>query len=304
MTAPPPLAGAAGRPLAGRVAVVTGAGRGLGRQHALLLARLGARVVVNDAGVAIDGSGHDDAPARAVTGEIRSEGGEAVTNTDDVSRWEGGRNLVRAAVEAFGDLHVLVNNAGILRDRFLVNMTEEEWDDVARVHLKGHFVATRWAADYWRSRAKAGLPVSAAVVNTSSTSGLGPTPGQANYGAAKAGIAALTQVTALELARYGVRCNAVAPVARTRLTESTPALAALLAAPTDGEGFDPWHPAEVSPLVAWLAMESCVVTGEVFAVHGGTIRRYQPWLPATSVESDRPWTVESVEAAVTRMLTG
>lgn len=289
-------------PLAGRIAVVTGGGRGLGRQHALLLAKLGAHVVVNDSGGAIDGSGRDPGPASLVAEEIRSAGGEAVASTDDVSDWEGGRRVVHAALEAFGDLHVVVNNAGIVRDRFLVNMSEAEFDDVVRVHLKGHFVVTRWAAEHWRARAKSGQPVRAAVINTSSTSGLAANPGQANYGAAKAGIAAFTMVAAAELSRYGVRCNAVAPVARTRLTESTPGLVEMLAPPAGGAGLDVWDPAHVSPLIGWLATESCPVSGEVFLVHGGRIQRYHPWSPGESVETDQAWTITSVESAVTRLL--
>src|SRR3712207_8229086 len=219
--------------LDGRVAIITGAGRGIGREHALLFASEGAKVVVNDLGGANDGSGSDQTPAQQVVEEIKAMGGEAIANADNVADWEGGQRLVNAAVEAFGDLHVLVNNAGILRDRVLVNMTEEEWDAVIHVHLKGHFVPTRWAATYWRERFKAGKDVKASVINTSSTSGLLGNPGQANYGAAKAGIAAFNVITAMELDRYGVRCNAIAPAARTRLTEATPGLGDVVKAPED-----------------------------------------------------------------------
>ncbi|HZQ83877.1 MAG TPA: SDR family NAD(P)-dependent oxidoreductase, partial [Acidimicrobiales bacterium] len=210
--------------LDGRVAIITGAGRGIGREHALLFASEGAKVVVNDLGGAMDGSGDDRTAAEQVADEIKGLGGEAVANADNVADWEGGQRLINAAVEAFGDLHVLVNNAGILRDRVLVNMTEEEWDSVIHVHLKGHFVPSRWAAAYWREQSKAGKEVKAAVVNTSSTSGLIGNAGQANYGAAKAGIGAFTIITAQELIRYGVRVNGIAPAARTRLTEATPGL--------------------------------------------------------------------------------
>src|SRR6202045_1473470 len=189
--------------LEGRVAIITGAGRGLGREHALLFAAEGAKVVVNDLGGAMDGSGDDRTPAEQVVDEIRSMGGEAVANADNVADWEGGQRLINAAVENFGDLHVLVNNAGILRDRVLVNMSEAEWDSVIHVHLKGHFVPTRHAAAYWREQTKSGREVKAAVVNTSSTSGLLGNPGQSNYGAAKAGIAAFTTIIAEELSRYG-----------------------------------------------------------------------------------------------------
>ncbi len=219
--------------LDGRVAIITGAGRGIGREHALLFAAEGAKVVVNDLGGAVDGTGDDRSPAQQVVDEIQAMGGEAVANGDDVADWEGGQRLVNTAVETFGDLHVLVNNAGILRDRVLVNMTEEEWDAVIDVHLKGHFVPTRWAAAYWREQSKAGKEVKANIVNTSSTSGLLGNPGQTNYGAAKAGIAAFTVICAQELARYGVALNAIAPAARTRLTEATPGLGDIVKAPED-----------------------------------------------------------------------
>src|SRR5918998_2141465 len=193
----------------GRVAVVTGAGRGIGREHALSLAAHGARVVVNDLGGNVDGSGGDLSPAQQVVEEIKGMGGEAVANGDNVASWEGAQRLVNTAIETFGDLHAVVNNAGILRDRVLVNMTEEEWDSVIHVHLKGHFVPTRWAAAYWREQSKAGEEVRASIVNTSSTSGLLGNPGQTNYGAAKAGIAAFTVICAQGLSRYGVRVNAI-----------------------------------------------------------------------------------------------
>jgi len=282
------------------VAIVTGAGRGLGREHALFLAAEGARVVVNDSGAAIDGTGGDPCAAEEVVAEIRAAGGEAVASTDDVADWEGGRRLVDAAVSAFGDLHVLVNNAGILRDRFLVNMTEQEWDDVVRVHLKGHFVPLRWAARHWRERSKAGHAVAAAVVNTTSTAGLMGNPGQANYGAAKAGVTALTVIAAQELGRYGVRCNAVAPMARTRLTSSVPRIADLVEPPADGE-FDRWHPANASPLVAYLATEGCPVTGRVFFVHGGRVQALEPWDFGESLERPGRWTVEELEEHMPRL---
>ena len=218
--------------LEGRVAIITGAGRGIGREHALLFAAEGARLVVNDLGGAIDGSGDDRSPAEQVVDEIRAMGGEAVSNSDDVASWDGAQRLVGAAVDAFGELHVLVNNAGNLRDRMLVNMSEEDWDAVIHVHLKGHFLPTRFAAAHWRERVKSGETVTAAIVNTSSTSGLLGNPGQTNYGAAKAGIAAFTVIAAQELARYGVRVNAIAPAARTRMTEATPGLGDIVKAPT------------------------------------------------------------------------
>src|SRR5207253_2029802 len=252
--------------LDGRVAIITGSGRGIGREHALLFAQEGAKVVINDLGGAIDGSGDDRTAAEQVVDEIKAMGGEAVGNADNVADWEGGQRLINTAIEAFGDLHVLVNNAGILRDRVLVNMTEEEWDAVIHVHLKGHFVPTRWAAAYWREQTKAGKEVKASVINTSSTSGLLGNPGQTNYGAAKAGIGAFTVICAQELSRYGVRSNAIAPAARTRLTEATPGLGEMVKPPSDPGEFDMWDPANVSPLVGYLATESCPSNGKVFFV--------------------------------------
>jgi NAD(P)-dependent dehydrogenase (short-subunit alcohol dehydrogenase family) len=282
--------------LDGRIAVITGAGRGIGREHALLFAAEGARVVVNDLGGTVDGSGDDRSPAQQVVDEITAAGGEAVANADDITDWEGGKRLIDTAVEAFGDLHVLVNNAGILRDRMLVNMTEADWDSVVHVHLKGHFVPTRHAAAYWRERTKAGHAVKAAVVNTSSTSGLLGNPGQSNYGAAKAGIAAFTTIAAEELVRYGVRVNAIAPAARTRMTEQTPGLSDIVQAPADASAFDSWNPANVSPLVAYLATEDCPATGKVYFIQGGQIRMFQPWTMTDTLEKDDRWTVAELQA--------
>jgi len=277
--------------LEGRVAIITGAGRGIGREHALLFASEGAKVVVNDLGGAVDGSGDDRTPAQQVVDEIRAMGAEAMANDDDIADWEGGRRLVASTVEAFGDLHVLVNNAGILRDKMLVNMSAEEWDSVIHVHLKGHFVPTRHAAGYWREKVKDGREVRAAIVNTSSTSGLLGNPGQTNYGAAKAGIAALTVIAAQELARYGVRVNAIAPAARTRMTEQTPGLGDIVKAPTDPASFDVWNPANISPLVAYLSTESCPLTGKVLFVQGGQVRVFQPWTMTDTLEKHDRWTV-------------
>lgn len=288
--------------LDGRVAVITGAGRGIGREHALLFAAEGARVVVNDLGGAADGTGDDRTPAQQVVDEIAGMGGEAIANADNVADWEGGQRLVNAAVEAFGDLHVLVNNAGILRDRVLVNMTEEEWDAVVKVHLRGHFVPTRFAASYWREQTKAGKHVQASVINTSSTSGLLANPGQSNYGAAKSGIATFTEITAKELGRYGVRVNAIAPAARTRLTESTPGLTDMVAPPSDPAEFDIWDPANISPLVAWLATEACPATGRVFFVQGGKVALFQPWTMGAAIERDERWTVAGLEAEASKLL--
>jgi NAD(P)-dependent dehydrogenase (short-subunit alcohol dehydrogenase family) len=284
--------------LEGRVAVITGAGRGIGREHALLFASEGAKVVVNDLGGGPDGSGDDRTAAEQVVDEIRALGGEAVANADNVADWSGGQRLVNQAIEAFGRLDVLVNNAGILRDRVLVNMTEEEWDSVISVHLKGHFVPTRWAAAYWREQAKAGHEVKANVVHTSSTSGLLGNPGQTNYGAAKAGIGAFNVICAQELARYGVRSNCIAPAARTRLTESTPGLAEMVAAPAEANAFDVWDPANVSPLVAYLATEDCPFNGKTFFIQGGTVRLFEPWRLGDTIERDDRWDVASLADAM------
>ena len=225
--------------LDGRICIITGAGRGIGREHALLFAAEGAKVVVNDLGGSLDGSSVEGTPAEQVVAEITAMGGEAVANHDNIADWEGGQRLINTAIEAFGDLHVLVNNAGILRDRVLVNLSEEDWDAVINVHLKGHFVPTRHAAAYWREQAKAGKEVKASIINTSSTSGLIGNVGQSNYGAAKSGIASFTVIIAEELARYGVRANAIAPAARTRMTESTPGLSDVVKAPTDAAAREP-----------------------------------------------------------------
>ncbi|MCL4421739.1 MAG: SDR family oxidoreductase [Actinobacteria bacterium] len=288
--------------LDGRVAIITGAGRGLGREHALLFAAEGAQVVVNDLGGALDGTGDDISPAQQVVAEIRSQGGEAIANHDNVADWQGGQRLVSTALEAFGHLDVLVNNAGILRDRALVNMDEQEWDSVISVHLKGHFVPTRWAAAYWREQAKAGREVDAAVVNTTSTSGLLGNPGQANYGAAKAGIAALTVIAAKELARYGVRVNAIAPAARTRMTLENPGLREIVKAPEAPGAFDLWDPANISPLVAYLATPSCPATGKVFFVQGGEVRLFEPWAMAATIDKGSRWTVAELETEMKSLL--
>ncbi|MDQ3385179.1 MAG: SDR family oxidoreductase [Actinomycetota bacterium] len=281
--------------LDGRVAVITGAGRGIGREHALLFAAEGAAVVVNDRGGAPDdggaGAGDGGSAAERVVAEITAAGGRAVANDEDVAHWDGGRRLVEAAIEAFGDLHVLVNNAGILRDRSLCNMTEEEWDDVIRVHLKGHFVPTHFAGQWWREQHRAGVEVDRSVINTSSTSGLLGNPGQTNYGAAKAGIGAFTVIAAQELRPYGVRVNAIAPAARTRLTESTPGLGDLVQPPPEPNAFDLWDAANVSPLVAYLASASARETGATFFVQGGTVRLFEPWQLGAAIEREGRWTV-------------
>ncbi len=288
--------------LDGRVAIITGAGRGIGREHALLFASEGAKVVVNDLGGGLDGSASEASPAQAVVDEIRAFGGEAVANHDNIADWQGGARLVQAAIDTYGDLNVLVNNAGILRDRVLVNLSEDDWDSVINVHLKGHFVPTRHAATYWRERAKAGHLVKASVINTSSTSGLLGNVGQSNYGAAKAGIAAFTVIIAEELGRYGVRVNAIAPAARTRMTESTPGLADYVVKPADEAVFDVWDPANISPLVATLAMEDCTATGRVFFVQGGTVRLFQNWTMTETLERGDRWDVADLAAQLPTLL--
>jgi NAD(P)-dependent dehydrogenase (short-subunit alcohol dehydrogenase family) len=282
--------------LDGRVAIITGAGRGIGREHALLFAAEGAKVVVNDLGGANDGSGSDLTPAQQVVAEIRDLGGEAVVNGDNVADWEGAQRLINSAIEAFGDLDILVNNAGILRDRVLVNMTEEEWDAVIAVHLKGHFAPTRWAAAYWREQFKAGVTKPRNVIHTSSTSGLFSNPGQSNYGAAKSGIATFSQIAAKELARYNVKSNTIAPGARTRLTLATPGLGEIMN-PRDG-AFDQWDPANISPLVAYLATADCEFTGECFLVQGGAVTLIESWSRGEGVDRDSRWSVPELAEAL------
>jgi len=284
--------------LDGRVAIITGAGRGIGREHALLFAAEGAKVVVNDLGGANDGSGTDLTPAQEVVEEIRARGGEAIVSGDDVADWEGGQRLVNTAIETFGDLDILVNNAGILRDRVVVNMTEDEWDAVITVHLKGHFVPTRWAAAYWREQHKAGVNRPRNLVHTSSTSGLFSNPGQSNYGAAKSGIATFSQIVAKELVKYGVKSNCIAPGARTRLTLATPGLDQVIAPPHEEGAFDVWDPANISPLVAYLSSEACAFNGETFLVQGGTVTKLESWAYGPKVEQNARWTVDGLVAAL------
>ena len=272
--------------LDGRVAVVTGAGRGLGREHALLFASEGAAVVVNDLGGGPDGAGSDAGPAQEVAAEIRAAGGRAVANTDDVTDGAGAERLIAQAVEEFGALHVLVNNAGILRDRTIINMTDGEWDDVIRVHLRGHFMPLRAAARYWRGQSKDGAELRPSVINTTSTSGLYNNPGQSNYGAAKTGIATLTIIAQEELGRYGVRVNAIAPAARTRLTQGLTSAA--------GVGFDSADPANVSPFVAYLATADCPIGGRVFFVAGGGVHLFQPFAIVDAIHKDGRWTVDEL----------
>src|SRR5436190_7509825 len=276
--------------LEGKVAIVTGAGRGIGREHALALARAGARIIVNDLGASLAGEGTDEGPAHDVVREIEALGGEAAANGENVADFAGAKRMVDAAVDAFGRLDILVNNAGILRDRMLVNMEEHEWDAVIEVHLKGHFAPTRHAAAHWRELSKAGGDVRARVINTASPSGVFGNVGQANYGAAKAGIVGFTLIAAQELGRYGVTVNALAPNARTRMTE---AAFGEIAAPD--EGFDPADPANNSPIVVALcADEAQDITGQVFFVYGGVVNMLRGWAAGELFASDERWDADAL----------
>ena len=285
----------------GRVAIVTGAGRGLGRAHALELAAQGAAVVVNDLGAELDGTGCSEGPAGDVVDLIRQAGGQAIANGEDVADWDGARRLVGAAREAFGRLDVVVNNAGFLRDRMFVNATEEEWDAVVRVHMKGHFAVARWAAAGWRDDAKGGQRPDARIINTTSGAGLLGSVGQAVYSAAKAGILGLTLVQAAELGRYGVTANAICPAARTRMTEAV--FATTMARPEDPAAFDPMAPDNVSPLVAWLASpESAGVSGRVFEVEGGVVSVADGWQHGPSETREGRWDAAQLGPVVRSLL--
>ncbi|MCX4777700.1 SDR family oxidoreductase [Streptomyces sp. NBC_01264] len=284
----------------GRVVIVTGAGRGLGRAHALAFAEEGARVVVNDLGVGLDGLPGPESPAALVVAEIRAMGGQAVAHGGDIATAHGAASLVETAVSAFGRLDTLVNNAGFLRDRMLVNLDEDDWDAVMRVHLKGHFLPLKHAAAYWRAEAKEGRQVAARVVNTSSGAGLLGSVGQGNYSAAKAGILGLTLVSAAEMGRYGVQVNAIAPAARTRMTEQT--FADTMAAPEAG-AFDAMAPENVSPLVVWLGSDaSAGVTGRVFEAEGGRITVMEGWRPGPTADCGSRWTPSDAGEATVKLL--
>ena len=279
--------------LSGKVAIVTGAGRGIGRAHAFALAAAGAKVVVNDLGATLSGEGTDLTPADQVAAEIRTAAGEAIPDGENVADFEGAGRLVAHAIAELGGLDIVVNNAGILRDRMLVNMAEDEWDAVIAVHLKGHFAVTHHAAAHWRERAKAGEPVRARVINTSSPSGLFGNVGQTNYGAAKAGIAAFTIIAAQELARYGVTVNCLAPNARTRMTEQTFDLDA------PPESFDPLDPANISPVVVALCADDAQdITGQVFHIWGGAVNALEGWSPGELFQSDAGWDADALLAAM------
>ncbi|MCZ4542210.1 short-chain dehydrogenase [Rhodococcus erythropolis] len=286
----------------GRVVIITGAGRGIGRAHALAFAAEGAKVVVNDIGAGADGSAPGESPAEQVVAEIIAAGGQAVVNGDDVADWAGAENLIKTAIDTFGGLDVLVNNAGFLRDRMLVGMSEGEWDAVIRVHLKGHFAPLRHAAAYWRAEAKAGKTVDARIINTSSGAGLQGSIGQGNYAAAKAGIAEMTIQAAAELKNYGVSVNAIAPAARTRMTVGAGgAMAEAMAAPE--EGFDAMAPENISPLVVWLgSAESKDVTGRVFEVEGGKITVAEGWRHGPSEDKGDRWDPKEIGPVVATLL--
>jgi NAD(P)-dependent dehydrogenase (short-subunit alcohol dehydrogenase family) len=286
---------------AGRVVIVTGSGRGLGRAHALELATQGAKVVVNDLGCELDGSGGGSGPAGEVVAEIRAGGGEAIANGDDVADFEGAGRMVAAAVDAFGGLHAVVNNAGFVRDRMFANAAEDEWDAVVRVHLKGHFAVARHAAAHWRDQAKAGQIVDARIINTSSGAGILGSVGQAAYSAAKAGIATLTLVQAAELGRYGVTANALCPAARTRMTEGV--FTEMMATPDEPDAFDAMAPENVSPLVAWLASAgSAHVTGRMFEVEGGKVGLATGWQHGPTADKGARWDAAELGAVVDDLL--
>lgn len=282
----------------GRVVVVTGAGRGLGRAHALAFAAHGAAVVVNDVGASLGGEGHDNSPAAEVVEEIMAAGGQAILNADDVSDWDGAGQMVRQAIEVFGGLDTLVCNAGIVRDRMIVNMSVDEWDAVMRVHLRGMFCPVRHAVDHWRAMSKAGTPVDARIVTTSSGAGLFGSVSQGNYSAAKAGIASFTIVAAAELSRYGIAINGIAPSARSRMTEE--AFAEMMRAPESG--FDAMDPANVSPLVVWLGSSACDVTGRMFETAGGRLSLAGGWQHGAVFDKGERYEPDEIGAVVTDLV--
>ena len=283
--------------LDGKVAIVTGAGRGIGREHSLALAKAGAKVVVNDLGGSTAGEGADTTPAQSVADEIKAAGGEATANYDNVADFQGAANMVKQAIGDFGRLDILVNNAGILRDRMLVSMTEEEWDAVIAVHLKGHFAPTHHAATYWREQSKAGNQINGRVINTSSPSGVFGNVGQTNYGSAKAGIAAFTMIAAQELGRYGVTVNCLAPNARTRMTED---IFGGLPQPAEGE-YDPLDPANISPVVVALCGDDAQkITGQCFFIYGGTVNILKPWDVGTTVKKEGFWDPDELLAELNK----
>lgn len=289
--------------LDGRVVIVTGAGRGIGREYALRAAAEGAAVVVNDLGTSLDGTLDGQTPADSVVEEIKAAGGRAAANQNDVASWDGAEALVNQAIEEFGDLHVLINNAGIMRDRMLVNMSLEEWDAVIGMNTRGHFCPTRHAAAYWRDQSKSGDEQDRVVINTSSVSGLHGNVGQANYGTAKAGIATFTNMISRELERYGVRAYAIAPGARTRLTLSTPQANQTVGAAAPDDVWDEKSPANVAPFVTWLAADGCPMpTGNVFGVAGGRVDLYHSWAKGHTVTNDHMWTMDELDVVAKELI--
>ena len=289
--------------LDGRVVVITGAAGGLGREYAALFAAEGARLVLNDIGAARDGSGNDPQVVQALVGEITATGADAVGNAEDITTMAGAERVLEQALDAYGEVHALVNSGGMLRDRMFVNMHEDEWDAIIRGHLRAHFCPSRVLASHWRDRSKAGDPARASIVNTTSNAGLFAQPGQSNYAAAKAGIAGLTITLAEELARYAVRVNAISPAARTRMTTEVPGMAEMVAAPASDDEFDVYHPGNVAPVVAWLSTEHCPMTGGVLYAQGGEVRVVEGWHYTTELAKERRWTIAELDqelAAVVR----
>ncbi|MCX6506672.1 MAG: SDR family oxidoreductase [Actinobacteria bacterium] len=278
----------------GRVVIITGAGRGLGREHALAFAAEGAKVVVNDVGASLQGDGNDMSPAQEVVDLIRANGGEAITNGDDIADWDGAGRLVQSAIETFGGLDTVVTNAGIVRDRMFVNMSVDEWDAVIRVHLRGTFCPVKHAVDYWRAESKAGRPREGRVVTTSSGAGLHGSIAQTNYSAAKAGIATFTINIAAELGRIGVNANSIAPSARSRMTEE--AFAEMMAKPDTG--FDAMDPANISPLVVWLGSGDCNVSGRIFECAGGLISLADGWQIGAEFDKGAKWDPAEIGSVV------
>jgi NAD(P)-dependent dehydrogenase (short-subunit alcohol dehydrogenase family) len=276
--------------LEGKVAIITGAGRGIGREEALMMAKHGAKVVVNDLGAHFDGTGADASPAQQVVNEIKQNGGAAVTNGESVVDFKGAKRIVECALDNFGKLNIVVNNAGILRDRMIFNMAEEDWDAVVGVHLKGSFNMSRHACEYWREEHKKGNVLNGRISNTASDAGLLGNVGQTNYGAAKAAVALMAVVMDQEMRKYGVTCNAIAPLARTRLTvDATPSTAAMMGQEVEGQ-FDVFNPRNIAPLVAWLASDDAKdVHGEVFRVGGGAVWLLQGWHTVGQVSQKATW---------------
>ena len=280
--------------LEGRVAVITGAAGGLGREYARLFAAEGARLVLNDIGAARDGSGNDPSVVADLVADITATGADAVGNAEDITTMQGAERVLEQALDTYGEVHALVNSGGLLRDRMFVNMSEEEWDAVIRGHLRAHFCPSRILSAHWRDRSKAGDPVKASIVNTTSNAGLFSQSGQSNYAAAKAGIAGLTITLAEELARYGIRVNAISPAARTRMTTEVPGMAEMVAAPQSDDEFDVYHPGNVAPAVAWLSTADCPLTGGVLYAQGGEIRVLEGWHYVETLDRGRRWTVDEL----------